>query len=91
MTCEVPSCELTNVDMVRCSVCLQVMTCVPSCELTNVDMVRCSVCLQVMTCEVPSCELMNVVCLKFSCEQCNNVQAKQVKQVMEKCSRIYHK
>ena len=29
------------------------------------------------------------VCLKFSCEQCNNVQVKQVKQVMEKCSRVY--
>ena len=76
MTCEVPSCELTNVDMVRCSVCLKVMTCeVPSCELTNVDMVRCSVCLQVMTCEVPSCELTNVdmvrcsVCLQvMTCE-----------------------
>ena len=96
MTCEVPSCELANVDMIRCGVCLQVMTCeVPSCELANVDMIRCSLCLQMMTCEVPSCELANVdmircsVCLNFTCEQCDNVQVKQVKQVMEKCSRIY--
>ena len=51
---------------------IKVMTCkVPSCKLTNVDMIRCS------------------VCLKFSCEQCNSVQVTQVKQIMEKCSRIH--
>ena len=43
----------------------------PSFKSTNIDMIRCN------------------ICLKFVCEQCNDVPVLKLKTVMEKCSNVY--